>query len=931
MKIFAYPPADADVEAPERKKERSRTSLGDLLEYYTERDVVAMFEERIDAFATIVLADYIQGPHSPMHLYLYNNMQKKIHTGAREVIVAPRASAKSSVMTLALPLWAICHKKYKFIIVASDTNDQAEDFLNWIKDELESNEIIEQLYPEAHGQGSVWRSDRIVTKNDTLVRAIGSGSKVRGRRWRRHRPDLILCHERGTIIQDPHTLKWDKVENMPYPKKEVIWDGQEINIFGLPYPEVVTNNHKYWAKEVKFKINQWDNVIEKEAKWTEARGLTKHHFIGYPIDKTIKPFEPILVYKPGGGERDEITGTYISSDNSFEYEIPIEFYDPDFWWLIGYWWGNGHLSGGQLGFSCPKSKPEIINKIKQILNKHNRTVFEVNEQKNCLQLISAWASMALWLKEWKISPKQAQKKPPQWMEFIDTLYQKELIKGYLDSDGYIDNKSSSLRITSVSYEGLLSLRRILMRLDIPSSIRKGVGPGKVIIEGRECNTQQKYDIRFRQNVKQLGYNIENQTRYGLEKNHIKDGYLWSKIRSKEEVFDRIFVPITIHPEHYYLTSFGKSSNCDDVENKQMIDSDTMRKGLVTWFDQDLMKCGARAQDLDVFIAGTILHKDSLLNQLIESPKYASWHAEKFQAIESWAINSDLWAQWKIIYNNRFNLRRKFEAMRFFYQHKAEMLEGTKILWENWDTYYQLMEEMVTDGELAFYREKQNIPLNPSEQIFREENFSYYTEEEFKQLDLADLKFVLYLDSSLGGKKKKDDPSSITVIAKHKPTGYIYIVESITKKQSVTQQVENIFNLCVKWPIRLIGIEDNAFQTLIGDEIKKKIHEYALKIRLIPIHHSVNKDTRIESLEPIITNGTLRFRKDRDVELISNLLWYPHGHDDAADSLEGATSLVMGKIFKPTFADTSKRSDTYTTRQIFKGMLLNKRIGKFRYD
>lgn len=719
QKLYAYPEKDESVEAFYRKNPPQRPTLPEILQNISEDQLRKVFFDRIDSFASLVLADYIVGPHSKMHEYLYTNFKNKVHTGAREVIIAPRASSKcleentliqlqsgelkkikdieigdmvcsmnshykmeasnseyvvskvhsgkklvrdyifrsgrriamtdehrlfdihgelcgrdiqigtrlavprkipsrnldsdnqklidlatsdiywdeivkisdyyeadtydietsknhnfiannvishnSTIMTLALPLWAICFSQYHFIVIASDTADQAEDFLAWIKDELETNEVIEYLFPEVFGSGTIWRKDRLVTKNGILVRAMGSGGKIRGRRWKKYRVELVLL--------------------------------------------------------------------------------------------------------------------------------------------------------------------------------------------------------------------------------------------------------------------------------------------------------------------------------------------------------------------------------DDAENKQMMDSDTLRKGLITWFDQDVCKAGSRAQDLDIFVAGTILHKESLLNQLYESDKYVNWNAIKYQAVEKWSEEKSLWNEWKRILSNRYEDRRMWEAYRYFILHKSRMIAGTHVLWEGWDTYYQLMLEMQMDGELAFYRERQNLPMSPTEKVFDIDRFSYYTDEEFDKLDKRDMIFVAYLDSALGHKQHKRDFSAFTYLAKHVPTGYIFVRAATRKKQVVTKQIDEILTYLEQGDITRIGIESNGFQVLVGDNLKTEMISRGLKAKIISIQHNMDKNARIESLEPYIHNGTIKFRRRQDAELISTLEWYPYGHDDSADSLEGAFSMLNHKVFVPTFARANKKLvipsklvDTYAGRYATR-----KSARQFRYD
>lgn len=536
-RVFAYPPVTDAIEPIHRRLPPQRKTWEQLVEQHGVETTRKMLQTRMDAFAVVMLPHHTQGPLSKMHRYMYQNYSQKMHTGAREALIAPRGSAKSTGNTLVFPLFAVCYGEYHHMIIASDTADQAEDYLSDIKTELETNEAIDMLFPEVHGAGKVWRMDRIITKNDMFLRAIGSGGRVRGRRYGSYRPDCIIL--------------------------------------------------------------------------------------------------------------------------------------------------------------------------------------------------------------------------------------------------------------------------------------------------------------------------------------------------------------------------------DDVENKQMIESETLRKGLLTWFDQDLVKVGSRAQDVDIFVVGTIIHQEALLNQLMTAPKYASWHVRKFQSIERWSRATPLWQHWKRIYNDRHNLLREQEAMRFFCQYQDEMLVGTQIMWENWDSYYRLMEEVAKDGELAFYKEKQNIPINPSDQTFKRDKINFYQEEEWNEkIDPAQCVWVGYLDSALGKKKTKNgDNYAVTIMAKHIPTGYAYVRYFHRKRAAISVQIDELVNLLQQYPyLKKLGIESNTFQVMIKDKLQEKLLERGITCKLVEVYHGTDKTSRIEGLEPFISNGTIRLKDDGSHEdLLLEMDWFPVGKDDGLDSLESCFSLISQNIFRMQFA------------------------------
>ena len=109
----------------------------------------------------------------------------KIKAGA-----APRGVGKSTIgNTINLVRRAAtCTNRYMLLL--SNTLEQAIEHLNPIKKQFTENERIIEIYGEQ--KGPVWREDMIVLKNGTKIRALGIGQQVRGRREGLDRPDYAL-------------------------------------------------------------------------------------------------------------------------------------------------------------------------------------------------------------------------------------------------------------------------------------------------------------------------------------------------------------------------------------------------------------------------------------------------------------------------------------------------------------------------------------------------------------------------------------------------------------------------------------------------------------------------------------------------------------------------------------------------------------------
>jgi predicted phage terminase large subunit-like protein len=127
--------------------------------------------------------------HGPLFKQLADLHTKR---DTKSAIIAPREGAKSTVVTLAYVLRCAVERLEPYILILSDSGDQATEKLSDIRRELDSNAILAADYPDSCGAGPSWRSDRIELPNGVVIQAIGRRGRIRGRRNREVRPSLVI-------------------------------------------------------------------------------------------------------------------------------------------------------------------------------------------------------------------------------------------------------------------------------------------------------------------------------------------------------------------------------------------------------------------------------------------------------------------------------------------------------------------------------------------------------------------------------------------------------------------------------------------------------------------------------------------------------------------------------------------------------------------
>ena len=164
----------------------------------------------------------------------------------------------------------ILARRHKFILVISDTESQAADFLGEIKNEFNLNDPLREMF-------SFDKFERDSTTDIVLrfadgwrcrIIAKGSEQKLRGMKWFGSRPSLVVCHEKDTLIE----ADGEEMLNTDHPTAKT-WAADGYQVVADGHAERVSADHMYWVK----------TSVDAEPKWVQARDLKPGMFIGDEI------------------------------------------------------------------------------------------------------------------------------------------------------------------------------------------------------------------------------------------------------------------------------------------------------------------------------------------------------------------------------------------------------------------------------------------------------------------------------------------------------------------------------------------------------------------------------------------------------------------------------------------------------------------------
>jgi len=325
--------------------------------------------------------------------------------------------------------------------------------------------------------------------------------------------------------------------------------------------------------------------------------------------------------------------------------------------------------------------------------------------------------------------------------------------------------------------------------------------------------------------------------------------------------------------------------CDDLENDENVISPDQRKKTKSWYTKALSKAGD--ERTDIILIGTIIHYDSLLANILKNPIYDSL---TYRAVIKWSA-SPKWEDWERLIINLSDRDRVKTAKTYFEANREEMLAGTQVLWEAKEDYYDLMVQRIADGPAAFASEKQNEPLSDDDRYFLPEWIHYYEDAELVGIELFVVGFV---DPSMG--KQGGDFSAIIALGED-ANGYVYVLMASIRRRHPDIIINDVILSNEELHYKFFGVETNQFQEYFKDSLEKKIRELEevdhrkVRIKIKEVSQHSDKTLRIQSLQPDIKSGRIKFKRDQQ-ELIEQLVNFPSAsHDDGPDALEGALNLL----------------------------------------
>ncbi|MEC3417081.1 phage terminase large subunit [Bacillus thuringiensis] len=330
---------------------------------------------------------------------------------------------------------------------------------------------------------------------------------------------------------------------------------------------------------------------------------------------------------------------------------------------------------------------------------------------------------------------------------------------------------------------------------------------------------------------------------------------------------------------------------DDLESSKNTNTVELRQKTLDWFNKNIIPMGDVTRTGIIYM-GTLVHASGLLPHVLDR---ADFDGKIFSAIVSEPERPDMWEEYEEIYRNQENPDRMEEAIKYYSTNKDEMDKGVRTLWNDRFPYYKLMMEKVNIGSKAFGSEFLNKPIDDESAIFKESYFQFYDDKDLFDNAGRPLPLDLYGFWDIAvGKNSNSDYNAIVTIGRDRRTGVLYVLDAWAKKCPMHVALEVAEQKIAEYRHKIFGVETIQSQYDMFRQLQNRSRQrgfYSTKLKAC--NPRTKKEVRIEALEPLFENGTLRIKRSQRL-LQDMLLQFPqHDNDDLPDALASAVDVAGG--------------------------------------
>lgn len=713
------------------------------------------------------LAKYVLGytKVTPKHRDIWcDPLERNIKKYHRHMYLKPRGTFKSTLYTVSFAInlfvqdWFDNGGKFtKRLLVASATNELAEQFVGEIAQHLTENEELKKIFGydpiKRVNQKEVWLHPRVV-KKEPNIKAKGALSSLTSEHY-----DVIICDDicfddqtevltnKGwrhfkDLDQSETILTLDKngKATYQYPVRYIKkpYNGEMIGINHQTCNALMTPEHNVYFKHYRY----------PEYNLERANCIFgKYGYLKKDIDIDGEPILSITL--PGV----VYSNNYKESEKTIDADIFLEF--------LGLYIAEGDLNSrnddkyNAVRITQSEKNVKACKYIESVLDKlpYKYGIYKNNTGVNQYTINST--QLAEYLKQFGIG--SLNKEIPRFVSGLSRRQIRLFLYGHWMGDGSVTNYGSIYYCTSSKQlaDGLQEL-----------VLKSGYIANVTTLQQETTTPQGNVYNNIAYRVHEFKKDSKKSVPYIRPKN-------WYKKQYNGTVYC-----VEVQNHVIYVRRNGKGcwmGNCNNEDRE----SETVREKKKRWL-QDLISI--LEPDGLLIVIGTRWHSDDVYQKIIDdNPKLP-------------------------------------DSMQYHIEIEAVMDENENLLFPTIIDKIKIIALKIEKGLVEFYSQYMNNPLPAETQLFSVEKMSFYdesTESLEKEYNYA------YIDPALGSLGKGDTDLIVVLFGARKGNHIFIRDCIITNTQTPDVVIKEMKKKYKQYKCTYVGVESNGYQTLFAKEIREQ--------------------------------------------------------------------------------------------------------------
>lgn len=328
--------------------------------------------------------------------------------------------------------------------------------------------------------------------------------------------------------------------------------------------------------------------------------------------------------------------------------------------------------------------------------------------------------------------------------------------------------------------------------------------------------------------------------------------------------------------------------CDDLENDEIVLNKDRRAKFKQWFYGALLPI--RSDRGIVRVVGTILHMDSLLENLMPSRQLAAVRRSKELVVTPLKESTNVRLPWKSV------------------KYRAHSTDWTAFLWSDKKDETELRRiraDYVAQGLPEIYaQEYLNVPLDDTFAYFRKSDFHALSDSDFQQ----PVNYYITADFAISEDERAD--YTVFVVAAVDPNRTVHIRNVIRERMDGREIVDTILALQRQYQPVAFGVEKGQIQKSLKPFVREEILRQQEFPNFYELQPSTDKMARARSIQGRLRVGAVKMHKEADwyQDFEDELVRFPRDkHDDQVDAFS-YIGLLLDKIIQAPTLDEIKEEE-----------------------